>query len=135
MRYRILIAAGDKKILESVRIFLEKEYEIVVAFDGFSALVKAQSYEPDLVIIDTVFLPYLNGFKLYEALRHSSKTRDVKVIFLSNNKDALQEQNEAYYIINFSNLLALENSIKKLLASVPKTNKTLSFQDILSLET
>lgn len=72
-------------------------------------MVKAQGYETDLTMIDTVFLPYLNGFKLYEALKHLSKTQDIKVIFLSNDEDALKEQNGAYYVINLTRFIKIRN--------------------------
>lgn len=78
---RILIVEDDESILLGLRMNLEAEgYEVEVASDGDSGLLRAASGDVDLVILD-VMLPKMNGFEVVRQLR--AKQRIVPVIMLS----------------------------------------------------
>ncbi len=60
----------------------DQELDIRVALDGEDALVKAQSGQPNLVLLDVV-MPGLDGFEVCRRLKDDPRTADIPVIFLS----------------------------------------------------
>ena len=81
---RILIVEDEKKIARFLELELTHEgYEVQTAGDGRSGLEQAQSWQPDLLILD-LMLPELSGIEVCRRLRHDS---DVPIIMLTA-KDA-----------------------------------------------
>ena len=87
---RILIVEDEKKIARFLELELTHEgYEVQTAGDGRSGLEQAQSWQPDLLILD-LMLPELSGIEVCRRLRHDS---DVPIIMLtarSEERDELQ---------------------------------------------
>ncbi len=81
---RILIADDEPHIRELVRMYLSKEgYEIESAVDGQDAVDKAQSGNPDLIVLD-LMMPRLDGFEVTRILRERS---DVPILMLTVRKE------------------------------------------------
>lgn len=79
-RVRILIVEDDVKTSETVALYLRHAgYDVAQSFDGEGALEKAQSWEPDLVVLD-IMLPKINGLEVCAKLRAQG---DVPVIMLT----------------------------------------------------
>jgi len=77
---KILIVEDEKKIVDIIKAYMEKEgYNVIVAFDGKSALYLAQNHSPDLIILD-LMLPEISGWDVCRALRKKS---DVPIIMLT----------------------------------------------------
>ena len=77
---RILIVEDEKKIARFLELELTHEgYEVQTAGDGRSGLEQAQSWQPDLLILD-LMLPELSGIEVCRRLRHDS---DVPIIMLT----------------------------------------------------
>jgi CheY-like chemotaxis protein len=51
------------------------------------ALEKAEQYMPDLILMDIYMPPGTNGTEVALALKQNSKTKDIKISFLSSMKD------------------------------------------------
>lgn len=69
---RILLVDDDAAVLSSLRRALTLEsYEVLLAEDGASALLLAQSEIPDLLVLD-VMLPDISGFEVCRAVRRNS---------------------------------------------------------------
>jgi two-component system OmpR family response regulator len=64
------------------------EFEVRVATGGREALIAAEEYEPDLVVLD-VMLPDLDGFQVAQRLRASG--HPVPVLFLTA-RDAVEDR-------------------------------------------
>ena len=65
---RILLVDDDDQVLASVALVLEEEnYEVVLAGDGYEAMIKCQNCHPDLVLID-LNMPRLDGWKTLEVI-------------------------------------------------------------------
>jgi CheY-like chemotaxis protein len=58
-------------------------YQVDVASDGEMALEMARLEPPDIMFLD-IRLPKLDGFGVLQALRANPKTRNVRVVILSN---------------------------------------------------
>lgn len=71
---KILVVDDEKKIVDIVKAYLEKEgYQVVVAYDGISALELAKSQSPDLIVLD-LMLPEISGWDVCRQLRKNSDT-------------------------------------------------------------
>ena len=80
MAKRILVVDDEKKIVEIVKAYLEREgFKVTTAFDGRAALDSARRQHPDLIVLD-LMLPEISGFDVCRALRKES---DVPIIMLT----------------------------------------------------
>jgi len=80
MSPKILIIDDEASILNLVTAYLRPEgYEIQTAMDGRTGLQAAQTFKPDLIVLD-IMLPGIDGLELLSRLRRES---DVYVILLT----------------------------------------------------
>ncbi|MFJ8081477.1 response regulator transcription factor [Streptomyces sp. NPDC096205] len=80
MNARILVAEDDEKQARLVRIYLEREgHAVQVAADGRTALERARTAAPDLIVLD-VMLPLVDGLDVCRILRTES---DVPILLLT----------------------------------------------------
>jgi two-component system response regulator ArlR len=81
---KILIVEDEAKIARFVELELVHEgYEVKTAFDGRSGLAMAESWQPDLLILD-LMLPELSGIEVCRRLRQQS---DIPIIMLTAKDD------------------------------------------------
>ncbi|MFC1947251.1 response regulator transcription factor [Chloroflexota bacterium] len=84
MAKKILVVDDEKKIVEILRAYLEKEgYNVLTAYDGQEALDSARRDIPDLIILD-LMLPEITGWDVCRELRKES---NVPVIMLTARDD------------------------------------------------
>jgi two-component system phosphate regulon response regulator PhoB len=80
---RILIIEDERALTEVLEYNLHREgYETAVAHDGQEGLRKAQTYLPDLIILD-LMLPVMNGLEVCRELRAGDRTRHIPIIILT----------------------------------------------------
>lgn len=80
MSSKILIIDDEASILNLVTAYLRPEgYEIQTAMDGHAGLQVADTFKPDLIVLD-IMLPGMDGLELLSRLRRES---DVYVILLT----------------------------------------------------
>lgn len=93
---KILIVDDDKLIVSALSIRLRAEnHEILSAFDGAEAVLKAKNSRPDLIIMD-INLPFSSGLKSVRKIREALGSSETPVIFLTASKvPALRAQAEA----------------------------------------
>lgn len=74
MSGKILVVDDEKPIADILRFNLKKEgYEVEVANDGLEAIVKAEEFCPDLILLD-IMLPKIDGFQVCKKLREKIQT-------------------------------------------------------------
>ena len=84
MAKKILVVDDEKRIVEILQAYLERDgYQVIVAYDGQSALELARSNSPDLIILD-LMLPEVSGWDVCRELRKES---NVPVIMLTARDD------------------------------------------------
>ena len=87
VRRRILIVENDMVLSRLLHDLLVQEgSEVAVARDAASALVLADSFAPDLIVLDVV-LPGGNGFDLCTRWRHTSQAAIVLLTGRSGSVD------------------------------------------------
>jgi DNA-binding response OmpR family regulator len=83
MPHRVLIAEDEPSIVISLEFLLkEAGYEVAVAREGSGALALADTWHPDLIVLD-VMLPAVNGFEVCKRIRGSHGMRTVKILMLT----------------------------------------------------
>lgn len=68
-RTKILVVDDDRKIVDLVRAYLEKDgYRVLTAYDGLQALDLGRQKRPDLIVLD-LMLPGVDGLDVCRILR------------------------------------------------------------------
>lgn len=79
-RNKILLVEDEPKVCELIKAYLVKDgYDVVIAGDGKTAVEQAQSYKPDLILLD-LNLPELDGLEVCRIVRKES---NVPIIMLT----------------------------------------------------
>jgi twitching motility two-component system response regulator PilH len=88
---RVLIIDDSKTIVTGLRKFLRSAgYETLEAFDAESGLTLLQQQPAELIFLD-IMLPGMNGFAALRAIRRDPLTRDIPVIMMSGNEQAMEQ--------------------------------------------
>jgi two-component system alkaline phosphatase synthesis response regulator PhoP len=86
---KILVVDDEKKIVDLVRTYLERDgYQVIEACDGRLALEAFQRQSPDLVILD-VMLPGMDGLEVCREIRASSAVPVILLTARSEDVDKL----------------------------------------------
>ena len=84
MAYKVLVVEDDAFLVSAYRTKLTKEgFEIEVATDGEEALIKLESFTPNVIVMDVV-MPRKDGFATLEAIKANAKFSAIPVIMASN---------------------------------------------------
>lgn len=78
----ILIADDCEDMLNYLKEILSKEYFVIDAVDGESALQNALDYIPDVIISD-IMMPKLDGIEFCKKLRNDEKSAHIPIIFIT----------------------------------------------------
>lgn len=93
MPQKILIIEDDKFLRQLVvRKLSQQNFEIAEAVDGESGLEKAESEDPDLILLDLI-LPGMDGFEVLSEIEENPELSVIPVIILSNlgQKDEIEK--------------------------------------------
>lgn len=81
---KILVAEDERKILNLLQLYLEKNnYQVITAQNGIEALEKIKKFDPDLLVLDIV-MPEMNGHEVCKKIRKDKKYKDIPIIYLSS---------------------------------------------------
>jgi DNA-binding response OmpR family regulator len=80
---RILIVDDEPNIAASLEFLLQRGgFDVKVAHNGEEALALAESFAPQLVLLD-VMMPKLNGYEVCQRLRQGESGKGVKIVMLT----------------------------------------------------
>jgi len=80
---RILLVDDEPSIVKMVGKRLEVEgFDVVVALDGQEGLTKAQTEQPDLIILD-LMLPKLNGYEVCTMLKQDTRFQKIPIMMFT----------------------------------------------------
>jgi CheY-like chemotaxis protein len=84
---KVLVVDDEQDAIIFLVTILKKEgLKVITAMNGEEGLAKAQSENPDLVILD-VEMPKLSGFQVFDAMRKEDSTKDIPIIMLTGVKE------------------------------------------------
>ncbi|MCA9026314.1 MAG: response regulator transcription factor [Planctomycetaceae bacterium] len=88
---RILLVEDDPSISEILQHNLGREgYEVTAVSDGQTALHRARSLSPDLVILD-LMIPVIDGLEVCRQLRSDPRTHEIRVLMLTAKGEETDE--------------------------------------------
>ncbi len=89
MNCKILIVDDDRKMVELIRLYLERDgYRVLPAYDGRQALDLARQKAPDLIVLD-LMLPVVDGLDVCRILRAESKVPIIMLTARTTEDDKL----------------------------------------------
>ncbi|PID85818.1 MAG: two-component system response regulator [Chloroflexi bacterium] len=87
MNQLVLIVDDEPMARTLLRLMLVRAgFNVSEAEDGFDALEKIQTNQPDIVLLD-VMMPGMDGFSVCETIRQQQETAQLPVIMLSAKTD------------------------------------------------
>jgi CheY-like chemotaxis protein len=88
-RKRVLIAEDDAAIAMLLQRALTRDYDVVLADDGPSALAKAALQpHPEVVLLD-IMMPGIDGFGVADRLRMMPALKKVPILFITARGGAM----------------------------------------------
>ena len=116
---RILLADDHKEMRDSVKSYLEGEFNVIGVFaDGRALLEAAAELDPDVCLLD-ISMPVLNGIEVATQLKEQGSR--AKVIFLTIHEDmdfaqAALKTGASGYVIKRRMASDLQRAVKEALA-------------------
>lgn len=117
---KILIVDDEELLVKSTCIALELYgYEPVGALDAEEGLAKAESFKPDLILLD-IMMPGMDGWQMLEKLKQKKSTQNITVIIFTakeyaNGKALAQSKGAADYVAKPFRLEELDALLKSYL--------------------
>lgn len=107
---KVLIVDDHTDIRRLLSITLGKEYEIIEAEDGVTALESIRRHRPQIVLLDVMMPGEMDGLQVLDAIKKDSHLRDTLVAMVTargqqaDGDDARKRGADAYFIKPFSPL-------------------------------
>lgn len=80
---RILVVDDDKEVVRLMRAYLEQaQYEVLIAYDGESAVHVIRHDRPDLILLD-LMLPERDGYDITRLVRRDASLAHIPIIMLT----------------------------------------------------
>ena len=116
MGARILIAEDEPNIVTLLQFLLQGgDHEVRVARDGAEALLLAESFVPNVLLLD-VMMPLRNGYEVCRTIRENPALRRVKILMLTAR--GRDEEREKGLALGADAYVTKPFSTKELLAKV-----------------
>lgn len=72
----------DIREIAVMSLRLRDDFEVEAAEDGYEAIEKAKTWQPDIILLD-VMMPGLDGPMTKEQLNQDESTQDIPVVFVT----------------------------------------------------
>lgn len=87
LNQRILVVDDDKEVVRLMRAYLEQAgYEVLVAYDGETAVHTLRREKPDLLLLD-LMLPGMDGWAITRLIRSDANLATIPIIMLTARVD------------------------------------------------
>jgi two-component system, OmpR family, response regulator ResD len=87
MQQKILIIEDEKNIAEAEALILKGEYTTRIVTDGARAVAEAQSFQPDVILLD-IMLPNTSGWEICDKIRKHPTLKATKIVMVTaKNQD------------------------------------------------
>lgn len=87
LKQRILVVDDDREVVRLMQAYLERAgYDVMVAYDGESAVHMLRREKPDLLLLD-LMLPDRDGFDITRLLRNDPTLAGIPIIMLTARVD------------------------------------------------
>lgn len=83
---KILVVDDEPMNVELFDAYLSKDYYIIKAYNGSEALLKVETTNPDLILLD-IMMPGKNGYDVCKQLKDDPKTMFIPIIMVTALKE------------------------------------------------
>jgi DNA-binding NtrC family response regulator len=87
---KIMIVDDEIEILDILKIFLSKDYEVITAENGLEAMKKF-SIENPVIIITDINMPHMSGMELLKKIKETSPSTEIILMTGYGTPDVLLE--------------------------------------------
>lgn len=88
---KILVVDDDEDIVELLTYNLQKEgYEVENAFNGKEGIEKAESFSPELILMD-IMMPIMDGIEAGRTIKNSEDLKKTHIIYLTARTEEFSE--------------------------------------------
>ena len=88
---KVIYFEDDNDMVELVRIILGREgYQISGIAEGKAGIKAVQQDSPDVVLLD-LMLPDMNGWEIYQQLKHDESTAHIPVIVITAKAQSIDK--------------------------------------------
>ena len=129
-RKRVLIADDEPMIRELVAELVmtaaEDEVEVETASDGYEALLKVGSFQPDLLILD-LKMPRMDGFEACRSIRANPAMSHIRIIAMSafagnGNRERILEAGAVHCFEKPLAVAEFQDAVRRLLDGSPASS-------------
>jgi len=119
---RILIVDDEPNIVLALELLMKREgYEIRTVGDGERAVEAAETFRPDLILLD-VMMPRMDGFEVCQRIRADASLKDISIVMLTaKGREVEKEKGLALgadlYITKPFSTREVVHKVKEMLAS------------------
>lgn len=83
IKKKILLADDEPDFVKPLKERLEaNNYNVITAFNGQEALIKAGAEKPDLILLD-ILMPKMDGYTALRELKKKEETKNIPIIILT----------------------------------------------------
>ena len=84
---RVLLIDDETELVDSLKENLQLHgYQVCIALDGVTALVKAKQEKPDLILLDLT-LPQLDGRLVLKQLKADERCQNIPILVMTAQQD------------------------------------------------
>ena len=137
-KHRILIVEDDTSLVQTLRVLLKRDYEVVTAEDGQIGFRVAQVAEPDLMIVD-LLMPRMPGIEFCHAVKSIPKLQNIPIIVITGviSEEVEEEVKKIGAEVFLPKPFEMEDLLKhvhNLVKYLPRSDKKLSIYDLQGYE-
>ena len=81
-RPRVLVIDDEPDLVEMMKMALERQFDVLVAYDGKAGLAKAKAENPAAIVLD-IMMPEKDGFATCKELKGDPQTSAIPVLILT----------------------------------------------------
>lgn len=81
-RKKVLVIDDEPDMVEMISMALDREFEVITAYNGKEGISKAQNEKPDAIVFD-IMMPEKDGFTACRELKADSRTASIPILILT----------------------------------------------------
>jgi len=79
---KVLVIDDEPDLVEMLKMALERQFEVSVAYDGLEGVAKARAEKPDAIVLD-IMMPEKDGFTVCRELKGDPQTASTPILILT----------------------------------------------------
>ena len=90
LKFSVLLVDDIKENIDILNEILKDDYKIKAATNGKTALMIAEKFRPDIILLD-IIMPEMDGYEVCRCLKENPVTKNIPVIFVTAKDEDIDE--------------------------------------------